>query len=37
MSRTRSLQAWTLAVTSAVVFAVCATADHIVRAMSPSV
>ena len=36
MSRTRSLQAWTLAVTSAVVFAVCATADHIVRAVSPS-
>src|SRR5262245_29830928 len=37
MSRTRSLQAWTLAVASAVVFTVCAMADQILRAVTPTV
>jgi hypothetical protein len=34
MARTRPLRAWTLAVTSAAAFAVCATGDQIVRAVS---
>ena len=34
MARTRPLRAWTLAVTSAVAFGVCATGDQIVRAVS---
>jgi len=36
MSRIRSIRGWTLAVASASVFVVFASADHIVRAMSPA-
>src|SRR5262245_14297351 len=35
MSRSRSVRAWTLAVASATVFVVSASADHIVRAVAP--